>query len=196
MSHTSIDHIGAFIAYLDSIQPMSSVSKSQLESLCSVVETSKNEDLQSIGKTCKTIYFVSQGIARIYYYKEHNDVTEYFAFSNDILVRAESLFSGAPSNKGIQAVNDSAFIAIPSDALFELFDAHHDLERLFRIIIERSYVDALKRVEQFQFKTAEERYHDLLEKQPHFIQEIPLKHIASYLGITQVSLSRIRVLKH
>ena len=67
-----------------------------------------------------------------------------------------------------------------------------EIERLFRKIFETSHVETVNRVESIQFHTAEERYHALLEQAPNIIQRVSLKYIASYLGITQVSLSRIR----
>ncbi|MEQ9221229.1 MAG: hypothetical protein RLO17_24460 [Cyclobacteriaceae bacterium] len=91
-----------------------------------------------------------------------------------------------------QALSDTSFIAIPSGPLFKLFDQHHQVERLFRKVVERSYVDTINRLESLQFHSAEERYNLLIEKSSAVVREIPLKHIASYLGITQVSLSRIR----
>ncbi len=131
------------------------------------------------------------GVARIYYYKDGIDITEHFAFENDIIVRAESLFTGKPTSKGIQAIDKTTMIAIDSESLFQLYDTHHDIERLFRLIFEREYVQTVRRIESLQFKTAKERYLELLET-TDFVQRIPLKYVASYLGVTQVSLSRIR----
>lgn len=181
-----------FVSYLTSISPLTLDSKEILLNLCSVVHIKKNNDLQSIGMPCKTIYFVEKGAARIYYYKDDKDVTEYFAFEKDLIIRAESLFTGKSSQKAIQAISDTSFIAIPADALFRQFDQHHDIERLFRKIVERSFVDTINRLENLQFNTAEERYLSLLKNSPTMVRDIPLKYIASFLGISQVSLSRIR----
>ena len=184
--------IHRFIEYLNNIQNLTPVSKEAIENLCSIVQVKKNKNLQSIGQTCRTIYFVQDGTARIHYNKEDKDVTEYFAFENDLIIRAESLFTGKPSHKAIQAISDTTFIAIPANPLFELFERYLDVERLFRKVVERSYVDTINRLESLQFHTAEDRYQALIKKSPAVVREIPLKHIASYLGITQVSLSRIR----
>lgn len=180
------------LEYLTKIQTLSHQAIEAIDQLCTTVPIKKNKDLQTIGQTCRTIYFVKEGSARIYYYKEGKDVTEYFAFENDLIIRAESLFTGKPSHKAIQAIRDTAFIAIPATPLFQLFDRHPDVERLFRKVVERSYVDTINRLESLQFHDAEERYKSLIELSPEVVREIPLKHIASYLGITQVSLSRIR----
>lgn len=174
------------------ITPLTKEAQEAVSAISAVVNIRKNQDLQAIGQTCRTIYFVKEGIARIYYYKNGNDITEYFASDHDIIIRAESLFTGHPSQKAIQAIEDTAFMAIPADKLFELFNQHHDLERLFRKIVESAYVDTVHRIESIQFHTAEERYKALLANAPAIIRRVPLKHIASYLGITPVSLSRIR----
>ena len=183
------------LTFFQKINPISKESEKAITELASLVSIRKNQDLQPTGVTCRTIYFVHSGLARIYYYKDGTEITEYFAFENDIIVRAESLFTGKPSKKAIQAVEDTVFIGIPSSQLFELYDSYSDIERLFRKITESAYVDTVNRIESIQFHTAEERYTQLLFKNPAMIQRIPLKHIASYLGITQVSLSRIRAIR-
>ncbi len=184
--------ISQFLNHTSNISLLSTESRDEFGNLCKLISIKKNHDLQAIGQTCRTIYFVQQGVARIYYYKAGKEVTEYFAFENDLIIRAESLFTGKPSHKAIQAVSDTNFIAISAHPLFLLFEEHRDIERLFRKIVEHSYVDTINRLESLQFHTAEERYRSLIEKSPEVVKQIPLKHIASYLGISQVSLSRIR----
>lgn len=184
--------LDSFLNFLNQIQSLSSKSREAVLSLCSLISIGKNQNLQEIGQKCRTIYFVKEGLARIYYLKDGIEVTEYFAFENDLIIRAESLFRDKPSSKAIQALENTIFIGIPADELFSLFDQFSDIERLFRKIIEQAYVHTVNRIETIQFHSAEERYAQLLEEKPSLIQRIPLKHIASYLGITQVSLSRIR----
>jgi CRP-like cAMP-binding protein len=89
-------------------------------------------------------------------------------------------------------LEDSDFIGISSPLLFDLYDQFPDIERLFRKIFESAYVETVNRIESLQFHSAEERYYTLTQESPDFLKRIPLKYIASYLGITQVSLSRIR----
>lgn len=151
----------------------------------------KGQLIQEAGSTCKTIYLVESGAARIFYFKEQSEVTEYFAFAGELIIRAESLLTGKPTNKAIEALEDCRLLAIDAAAWFALFDANSDLERLYRNMLEKSFVHAISRIESLQFKSATERYLDLLE-QTDIVQRIPLRHVASYLGITQVSLSRIR----
>jgi CRP-like cAMP-binding protein len=177
--------------YFDTFLILPEEARKALGGVCSNIFVRKNEILQPIGRTCKTIYFLRSGIARIYYYKDGIDITEYFAFEGNIIARAESLFAGKPSQKAIQVLEDSEMIAINALQLFKIYDLFPSIERLFRLIFEAAYVDTINRIESIQFHSAEERYLALL-KEKEIIQKIPLKYVASYLGITQVSLSRIR----
>ena len=152
----------------------------------------KGKDLQSVGQTCRTIYFLVKGCARIYYFKGDTDITEYFAFENNLIARVESLFTGKPSRKGIQVIEDSDFIAINAVALNSLYNQYPEIERLMRKVTEAGYMETVNRLESLQFHSAEERYTALIQAHPEIVQRVPQKYIASYLGITPVSLSRIR----
>ncbi len=182
------------IDYFNKYIKLSHISQQALLAICRASSYKKNEILQPIGHNCKTIYFLNSGIARIYYYKDGTDITEFFAFEGDILARVESLFTGQASQKAIQILEDAEVISINATALFNLYDSFPEIERLFRLIFEAGYVDTVKRIESIQFHTAHERYETLL-KETAIVQKIPLKFIASYLGITQVSLSRIRAMR-
>ena len=166
-----------------------------IAAICSPITIKKNRDLQPIGHTCKTIYFINKGIARIYYFKDGIDVTENFFFENSIIARVESLFTGKPSRKAIQVLEDAEITGINANLLFKLYDSFPEIERLFRKIFEAAYVETVHRIEGIQFHTAEERYKALLQEAPDILKRVPLKYVASYLGITQVSLSRIRGLQ-
>lgn len=185
-SHTQLT------VYLYKFEPISAMATQAIAEITSVINIKKNKDLQSIGHTCKTIYFINKGLARIYYYRDGVDITESFVSENNIIARVESLFTGRPSKKAIQVLEDSEILAINATKLFELYNTFPEIERLFRKIFEAGYVDTMHRIEGIQFHTAEERYTTIIKEQPSLLQRVSLKHIASYLGITQVTLSRIR----
>lgn len=178
--------------YFDQYNTLSDAAKKAIQGISTTHTIKKGRDLQPIGHTCRTIYFINRGMARIYYFKDDNDVTECFAFETQIIARVESLFSGKPSRKGIQMLEASEVVAINATQLFRLYDTFPDIERLFRKIFEAGYVETVNRLESLQFHNAEERYRDLLQSSPDILKRVPLKLIASYLGITPVSLSRIR----
>jgi CRP-like cAMP-binding protein len=182
----------ALISYLKQISSLSTSSEEALTSLIQTQYIKKGHHLQQIGQTCKTIYFLKSGLARINYFHEGNDVTEGFYEPFCLIARAESLFGGLPSKKAIQVLADAEVWSISTKDLFALYDGHRDIERLFMRLFERAYVQTIQRIENLQFHTAEERYRLLAQDQPEILRMAPLKFIASYLGITQVSLSRIR----
>jgi len=181
-----------FIAHLQNIQEMSAESAEALRSLIKIHSYSNKTTLQEVESRCQTLYFIYNGAARIFYYKDDKDITEYFALSNSFIIRAESLFTGNSTSKGIEIVLPSIVISISSHPFFQLFEQHSDLERLFNALIRNSYLETLHRLGQIQFHNARERYLGLLNSSAEIVQNIPLKYIASYLGISQVSLSRIR----
>jgi CRP-like cAMP-binding protein len=181
--------------YFKKYNSLSKEAENAITEICSVINIKKNKDLQPIGHTCKTIYFINKGIARIYYYKDGIDITESFAFENNIIARVESLFTGKPSRKAIQILEDAEIVAINSTQLFKLYDTFPEIERLLRKIFEAAYVDTVNRIEGIQFHSAEERYNALINEAPDVFKRVPLKYVASYLGITQVSLSRIRAIR-
>jgi CRP-like cAMP-binding protein len=184
--------MNALLTYFQQFQVLNKECQDQLLAISKLQHLKKNEILQPIGHTCKTIYFVQKGMARIFYYKDGIDITECFAAENHIIARVESLFTQRPSQKGIQIIEAAEIIAINATQLFALYDQYPAIERLFRKIFEQGYVETVNRLESLQFYNAEERYSRLMEEMPELLQRVPLKYIASYLGITQVSLSRIR----
>ena len=184
--------MNSLLVYLNSIHNLETSSEDALLEICNYVTVDKGQDLHPVGHRCRNIYFIKEGLLRIYYRKDELDITESFEFENAIVARADSLFDGTPSRKGIQAIEQSELISINSNSLFKLYDEYPDIERLFRKIIEKSYVETVNRIESLQFYSAEERYTNLIHLSKDIIKRVPLKYIASYLGITQVSLSRIR----
>src|SRR5688572_33176843 len=182
----------ALFLYFKKFNPLTKEAEKAIAEISSIVTITKNKDLQSIGHTCRTIYFIKKGVARIYYFKDDIDITEQFFFENSIIARVESLFTGKPSSKAIQILEDAEIIAMNANQLFKLYDSFPEIERLFRKIFEAAYVETVNRIDGIQFHSAEERYKALLTEAPNVLMRVPLKYVASFLGITQVSLSRIR----
>lgn len=180
------------IEHLKNLGSLSEESEKALRSILQVQHLKKNEELQPIGATCKNIYFINKGMARIYYFHGGTDITDSFSYENGFLLRVESLITGKPSKKAIEMIEDSEVVCIPSAALNQLYTKYPDLDNVFRRVFQNCYVDLVNRIESIQFHTADERYAALLTERPDLLKRAPLKFIASYLGITQTSLSRIR----
>ena len=189
---TDSDPLFRLFRFFDWYHPIGDSARMAVSELCSIETLERNRILQPPDRTCRTVYFIKSGIARIFYLKDGSDITESFAFEDQVIARVESLFTGRPSRKSIQVLSDAEIVAIRADGLSALYDRFPETERLFRRVFESLHVDLVNRIERIQFNSAEERYRALLSEQPELIQRVPLKHVASYLGITQVSLSRIR----
>ena len=177
--------MNSLFQYFKKYNPLSKEAEQAITEISSIVTIKKNKDLQPIGHTCKTIYFIKKGVARIYYFKDGIDITESFFFENSIIARVESLFTGKPSRKAIQVLEDAEIIAINANQLFKLYDTYPEIERLFRKIFESAYVETVNRIEGIQFHSAEERYKALLSEAPNVLMKVPLKYVASFLGITR-----------
>ena len=123
---------------------------------------------------------------------EGKEITHWFGFENDFVTSFHSFITQKPAVENIQLLEGSILWAISKETLSGLFNKHHEIERLVRIVYEKYYIRLEERFVNAQFKTATERYENLLLQTPHILERMPLGHIASYLGISQETLSRIR----
>jgi len=138
------------------------------------------------------LYFIEKGVARIYYYKNDREVTEWLALDNQFFSSITSFFQRNPSNLTIQVIEPSIVYGIHHDNLMSLADKYHEIERLLRKMVTTSLIYSQIRMDLIQFESAQQRYEKLLNKCPQIVQRVPLTYIASFLGITLETLSRIR----
>lgn len=174
------------------ISPLSDEAQAALSEIIEEKHYKRNTHLLKIGGVSHYMYFVNEGVARVYYEVNGLDVTDYFAIDGQFIGGVDSLFSGRPSKKGIQLLEDSTVLRVNYRQFEELCARHHDIERVGRKMAIFAFLEGQQRIESIRFHEARERYEELNRKYPGLINRCPLKYIASYLGITQVSLSRIR----
>lgn len=156
------------------------------------VTLAKNEYLLSEGRICRHLYFLETGALRGYYSLDDKEITHWFAFENDFVTSFHSFTTAQPSVENIQLIEGSVLWSISKDTLTALFNRFHEIEKLVRIAYEKYYIRLEERFVNAQFKTATERYEQLLQQTPHILERVPLGQVASYLGISQETLSRIR----
>ena len=178
--------------HIASYSSLSSEAKNAIHNCFEQLVLSKNEYLLTEGKICKHLYFLEQGALRGFYTMDGKDITHWFAFENDFVTSFHSFTTQQPAVENIQLLEGSILWCISKENLTGLFEQHHDIERLVRIAYEQYYVRLEERYVNSQFKSASQRYDDLLRQRPHILERAPLGHIASYLGISQETLSRIR----
>lgn len=153
----------------------------------------KGDLLLEQNQVCPYIFIVQEGLLRMFYYDEKgNDITHWLADEQNIISSPKSYFDGEPSLYAIEALEDCIVRGLKSEELDRLCSEYHQIEHFGRMLTLRMFMELNQKLMDLQFKTAKERYQTLLETHPDIFQRVKLGHIASYLGITQVSLSRIR----
>ena len=129
---------------------------------------------------------------RGYYHLEEKEITHWFAFEQDFVTSFHSFITGDASVENIQLMEGSILWSISKEKLSHLMNVYAEVERLVRIIYEKYYIRLEERYVNAQFKTATERYVDILKQNPQILERVSLGYVASYLGISQETLSRIR----
>jgi CRP-like cAMP-binding protein len=175
-----------------SISPLTNEAQYAIQECFRELVVPKNDFLLTEGKTCKHLYFLSQGAARGYYTLDGKEITHWFAFENDFVTSMHSFITGEPSVENMQMLEGSILYVINKETLTQLLNNYHEIERVVRIAYEKYYIRLEDRLINAQFKTAAERYEKLVQETPHILERVPLGMIASYLGISQETLSRVR----
>lgn len=144
------------------------------------------------GAVCRELLFVQSGCLRTYYLgASGQDISMWFSFPGYLSAELTSFFTGQPSVYAVEALAAGEVLALPQAALYELYAAHPSLHATMRQVWEYVIVNVIGRFTSLQHDTAEQRYLALLQ-QPGYLGQIPQKHLASYIGVTPSSLSRIR----
>ncbi|RAJ05491.1 CRP-like cAMP-binding protein [Chitinophaga skermanii] len=140
----------------------------------------------------ESMYFLSKGIARAFATVGDDEVTFYFGQEGDFIFSINTYIAGQKSYESFELLEPCELYEINVAHLKELYEIDVHLANWGRKFAEQELLRTEQRLIAMQCKTAQERYHDLLENEPELLQRVQLGHIASYLGISQVSLSRIR----
>lgn len=180
------------IAILGQLYPLTEETTQLFQKILKHKFIRKGELLVRIGQVPENFYFIEKGLARVYYNRNDLDVTDYFAIDNQFIGALPALFYSKPSHKAIEVLEDSDIWYFSYAAFDALCEKHHDLERAARKMTIFGMIQGQQRIESIRFLSAKERYEELERLYPGITNRAPLKYIASYLGTTPVSLSRIR----
>jgi CRP-like cAMP-binding protein len=180
--------------FIQSIYPLSKDILEEVILHLQHLEYPKNYFLLKQGRPCKYIWFLVQGAVRYFYTDEDGkDSNVWFSLDTDIITDAPSFVSQKPSNESIQLLEDSELYAIERNSLYCLLQTHHSFALWHISLVEKHYVSQIEeRISDLQFLNAKQRYEKFLAQFPNISNRISLGHIASYLNITQETLSRIR----
>ncbi len=183
------------LKHISSLIKLSAELEKEIISVSKPISVPKGTVLVKNGDRCKNLYFINKGIIRGFYFDNGKEITHWFAQEDDFSTSFYSFITNQPSPETLETLEDCELTQINFDALQKLYSEFPETERIGRIITETYYIDLEERFLNIQFKSAKERYQNLLEKNPSLIQRASLGQIATYLGITQETLSRVRAEK-
>ena len=184
-----------FFQILTKFMPLSAELRNDLASKVFVRKVDKGEILISEGKICNELYLIKKGFLRGFHYHNGKEITAWFGFENDIATSTYSFVSQKPGFENIEAIENSILYVISYDDLNRIYQNHPEFNYVGRLLTEKYYVDLMERTLCLQFQSAKESYEQLVSRQPYILQRASLGHVASYLGISQETLSRIRTKK-
>lgn len=179
-----------FQQFLLSIEQFGSFSETDQKLLIGFLvkrTVNKNELILKQGDTSQSAYFVNRGSLRHFRDLDgYTELTVSLFLENDWVLDHSSFTGQSPSPNNIRACEDCELLELSMHSMHKLISASPSFFRLGKIL------DPPRNEADLQLKTPEDRYIDLMNERPEFIQRFPLKHIASYLGITPETLSRVR----
>ena len=145
------------------------------------------------GATKKHIFYINKGLVRSFYINEKGDeITNRLRYENQLIAPYEVIFFNNPSRFNFQALEDTTIFQVEFDNLQNIIQSNTKLETARRFFIQQILAESLKAIDEFILLTPEQRYLNFIKNHPDLLNRAPNKYIANILGITPVSLSRIR----
>ncbi|MDC8100023.1 Crp/Fnr family transcriptional regulator [Chryseobacterium rhizosphaerae] len=177
---------------LDQIYLLPETSKKSLKEHITEVSHPKGFCLMEANKVIPYLYFIRKGIARAYASTSENDITFWFGSEGQCILSMKSYVEDKPGYESIELLEDCELYQLETESLRKLFNEDIHIANWGRKLAEAEMIKSEELIISRQFKTSLERYKDLMFHQSDLLKRVQLGYIASYLGITQVSLSRIR----
>ncbi|WP_340203026.1 Crp/Fnr family transcriptional regulator [Ascidiimonas sp. W6] len=155
-------------------------------------EAPKHQILFAPPKVSRKCLFIESGLLRGYKLIEGKDYTHHFYAPKWFATDFKSFLTNTPSTLFIETLTKVHYYEFDKEHLYKLYASYHELERLGRIIAEKAYLFTVEKLADLQTLDLTERYQSLIIKNAELFQQVPQKYIASYLGVSEQSLSRIK----
>ncbi len=186
------DHLLKLKAYLNSLIRLDELVFNDFKAHLQFKHVRKGEQLLKAGSRSERLYFIADGLFRTYHLKNENEVNTCFCGENEVTCSFESFLNNTVTKDFIEALEDSIVLSISRDSLTELIKSNPVWDEFRRILTDQECIRLANRVDTLSFSTAQEKYESLLRNQKELIQRVPVQYIASYLGISRETLSRVR----
>lgn len=180
---------------LDLIYEMPDVSKETLKNNITEVSLPRGYILLKAERKEKNIYFIKKGVVRAFAPFKGQDTTFWFGEEGEPVLSMKSYVENKVGYENIELLEDCDLYKIRIEELTKLYHQDIHIANWGRRLAEKELLKIESRIVSNELLSAKERYDVLLNTRPSLVQRVPLKHIASYLGMTQVSLSRVRKIK-
>lgn len=177
---------------LDAVYELPEHSRLALKQQIIAVSYPKGHILLRADKVENDLFFIRKGIVRAYVKQDATDITFWFGQEGAAIISMKSYVENKKGYENIELLEECELYQLKTEKFRELFREDIHISNWGRRFAEQELIKTEERLISRQFRTASERYRELLKQEPGLIRRVQLSHIASYLGITQVSLSRIR----
>jgi CRP-like cAMP-binding protein len=183
------------IDFINKIYPLNNKIMEFMSSRTTFKKVSKGKFLLKPGEYCKDYYYIHKGILRSYIKYGEKEITIWINPEGEITTSIRSIAGSRVSDEYIQVIENAEMVIIPFDAMRELYDTFPEMNRVGRMLLEEYYAASEERVFIARLQNAQARYQHFINSRPELLNRIPLKYVASYLGITLETLSRLRAKK-
>lgn len=178
--------------FFSQVAPISEDALKLIDETTYPVTIAKGKMILRQGSTGNVLYFIVKGVARGLIMDEDKEITTWINEENEIVGTIRNFGTGASTDEMVQALEHCEMVAIPYETIQKLYTEFPETNAVGRIVLEESYREAEERAYIARIHSAEKKYKRLMETRPNLCNRVPLKHIASYLGMTLETLSRIR----
>lgn len=183
------------LAHLRAIAPLSANLEVALTHSLKREVLPRKTQLLLPGDVSDRLYFIEKGVARGYYLHDDRDVTSWFMREGDFVISIVSFITRQPSEEAIELLEDSVLWSIRYRPLQRLYADFPEFNAIGRVLTEAYYVRSERRAHALRWHSAGQRYQALHDEFPEIFNRVPLRHIASHLGISAETLSRLRAKK-
>ena len=179
--------------YLQSFNLFSAEDITELLALGTHDTIKKGEYFFKGGKVCNKVAFVFSGTFRHFYQADSGEEVSYcFTLAENFVTAYSSFVSNKKTDEQIQALSDASLFVIPKNEMERLINTRNNWMTFSKIIADRQYIKRENRILLLQKESAKIKYASLLQDKPEYVLNIPLQYLASYIGVTQRHLSRLR----